>query len=43
MVLPPTGWQVMVHYDLQGDNYIHPCLVTLLEYLLGQVTVEYRT
>jgi hypothetical protein len=43
MVSPPTGWQVMVHYDLQGDNYIHPRLVSLLEHRLGQVSVEYRT
>lgn len=37
------GWTVVYHYDLQGDDFYHPELVTLVRRYHPRCTVQYRT
>ena len=37
------GWTVVIHFDLHGDTYYHPKLLTLARRYHTRCTVQYRT
>jgi len=37
------GWTVVIHFDMHGDAYYHPKLLTLARRYHTQCTVQYRT
>jgi hypothetical protein len=37
------GWTVELHYDLQGDDFYHLKLVTLMRCFHPRGTVQYKT
>jgi len=43
VVLLAKGWTVEIHFDLHGDAYYHPKLLTLARRYHTRCTVQYRT
>ena len=37
------GWTMEIHYDLEGDAYYHPKLLTLVCHYHTRCTIQYRT
>ena len=37
------GWTAEIHYDLEGDAYYHPKLLTLVHRYHPGGTIQYRT
>ena len=41
-MLLAKGWTIEIHYDLQGDAYYHPKLLSLIRCYHNRCTVQYQ-